>query len=274
MSRHPEIGMPVGFVDKRNGTGVSLGIVAELIEIPAGDGTAEAYLSRPDGEPRGGVLFFMDAIGLRPRIAEMVDRIASWGYVVLAPNVFYRWATSAELAPDVDLRVPENRAVYFAKVPIMQFVGKLTPDLSARDDEAYVAELDRHVGPDAKLGSTGYCMGARLATRVASEFPDRFVAVGGFHAGGLVTDAPNSPHLVVTGTVEYLYLHADNDAGMNPDRVAELARALDAVHATYTNEICPGAMHGYTMSDTAAWNEEATERHFRELKALLERRIG
>jgi carboxymethylenebutenolidase len=248
--------------------------VAELIDIAAADGTTEAYLAQPAGSPQGGVLFFMDAIGLRPRLAEMVDRIASWGYVVLAPNVFYRWVTSAQLAPDIDLRVPENRAAFFAKVPVMQYVGQLTPELSARDDEAYVAELDRYVGSDAKLGSTGYCMGARLATRVAAEFPDRFVAVGGFHGGGLVTDAPNSPHLVVTGTAEYLYLHADNDPSASPERVAELGRALADAGATYTNEICAGAMHGYTMSDTAAWHEEATERHFRELKALFERRIG
>src|SRR4029079_5000022 len=78
-------------------------------------GPAEAYLTRPDdGVDHPGVLFFVDAIGLRPRIEEMADRIASWGYVVLAPHVFHRDGRAADLAPTTDLRDPGARAEVFA----------------------------------------------------------------------------------------------------------------------------------------------------------------
>lgn len=252
--------------------------MAELIEIPAGDGTAEAYVARPEGTPKGGVLFFMDAIGIRPRIGEMTDEIASWGYLVLAPNVFYRDTDVETLRPKVDLRVAEERAKFFQESGIMQFMGNLTPELAARDAAAYVERLQALLAEagagEAKLATTGYCMGARLATRAAGQFPGTIVAVGGFHGGGLVTDDPQSPHTTVTAEAEYVYGHADNDRSMTPEHVAALGGALEAVGATYANAIYPDAPHGYTMSDTSMWHEPSYQRHVTELKALLERRLG
>jgi len=248
--------------------------MADLIDIPTPDGTAEAYLAQPAGPSKGGVLFFMDAIGLRPRIGEMADEIASWGYTVIAPNVFYREGSVEELRPKVDLRVAENREAFFAQSPVMQYVGNLTPDKAAADTAAYVAKLGELAGDDAKLASTGYCMGARLAMRAAGQFPDRFVAVGGFHGGGLVTEEPQSPHTTITGSVEYVFGHADNDRSMTPENVDSLGQALAAAGATYSNEIYPDAPHGYTMSDTSMWHEASYERHLAELKALLERTLG
>lgn len=246
--------------------------MAELIEIPTGEGTAEAYLAQ--GGSKGGVLLFMDAIGLRPRIGEMADRIASWGYTVLAPNVFYRDGSAEELAPQGDLRIPEEREKFFATSGVSQHMENLTPQRAATDTAAYVRTLQQYVGTEAKLATTGYCMGARLAMRAAGQFPGLIVAVGGFHGGGLVTDDPQSPHTTVTNQAEYVFGHADNDRSMTPENVATLGRALDAVGATYTNEIYAGAPHGYTMSDTSMWNEEAAERHFTALQALLARTLG
>ena len=156
--------------------------MAELIEIPAGDGTAEAYLSRPPGTPKGGVLLFMDAIGLRPRIGEMADEIASWGYLVLAPNVFYRDGSAAELAPTVDLRDPEARASFFATSNVGQYIANLTPERAAADTAAYVERLQGLLAESgaggARLGATGYCMGARLATRAGTLGPDSRTSTG------------------------------------------------------------------------------------------------
>lgn len=247
--------------------------MAEFIEITTPDGTAEAYLARPEGESKGGVLFYMDAIGLRPRIADMVDTIAGWGYTVLAPNVFYRVGTAAETAPTADLRVAENREKFFAS-GVMDRVKGLTPDQIAVDVPAYAAALQEYAG-DGPIGTTGYCMGARIAVRTAGLLPDKVVAVGGFHGGGLVTDDPQSPHAAIAGTrAEYVFGHADNDASMTPENVAALGRALDDAGVTYRNEIYPGAAHGYTMEDTSQWNAEAYERHLTELKALLDRTVG
>lgn len=244
--------------------------MADLITVPAADGIAEAYLAEPSGLARGAVLFVMDAIGLRPRIAEMVDEIASWGYTVLAPNVFYRVGAAAETSPgaDVDLTRPEQRAAYFAESPVMTWVGSLTPDLVARDAEAYSDALARLApGP---LAVTGYCFGARLATRIGGQLP-QVVAIGGFHGAGLVTDAPDSPHLSLRPGIAYVYGHADQDRGMPPEAVAELGEVLRAVDPDALNSVYPGAPHGYTMSDTSSWHAEACERHFRELRATLGR---
>jgi len=239
-----------------------------LIEIQAPDGVAEAYLPGDAGRP--GVLFYIDAIGLRPRIEEMADRIASWGYVVLAPNVFYRDGRAADLAPTDDLRDPGAREAFFAS-GVMDRVRGLTPDLAEHDARAWVAELRRHAGA-RPIGVTGYCMGARLAVRTAGWLPEDVGAVGGFHGGGLVTDAPDSPHLEIAGTTaSYLFGHADRDPGMTPEDVAVLEQALQ--DRPHVNEIYPGARHGYTMADTSVYDEAATARHFRELRALLERAL-
>src|SRR6266540_3502024 len=138
--------------------------MGQTIEIDAPAGRAEAYLTGAAGTP--GVLFHIDVIGLRPRIEEMADRIAGWGYTVLAPTAFYRTAGSRS--------------------------GELTPDLSDADATAWVEALAEHApGP---IGVTGYCMGARLAVRTACLHPEVVAACGGFHGGGLATEEAHSPH--------------------------------------------------------------------------------
>ncbi|GCD91673.1 dienelactone hydrolase family protein [Nocardioides sp. LS1] len=244
--------------------------MGHTIEIETPAGPAEAYLTRPDDAPHPGVLFYIDAIGLRPRIEEMADRIASWGYVVLAPNVFHRDGRAAELAPTTDLTVPANREKFFEGV--MPRVRGLTPDLSDPDALLWLDALAEHAtGP---FGATGYCMGGRLATRTAGLAGERVAAVGGFHGGGLVTEGPDSPHrLLADARAEFVYGHADQDRSMPPEAVAALGAALTEAGLTHTNEVYAGASHGYTMADTAPYDEAATERHFEALRALFDRTL-
>ena len=125
------------------------------------------------------------------------------------------------------------------------------------------------------MAITGYCMGARLGWRIAAAYPDRVAALAGFHGGGLVTDAPDSPHrsaAALSGT-ELYFGHADQDQSMPADQIAQLDAALDAAGARHRSEVYEGARHGYTMSDTPVYDEAATERHFRELFALLDRNL-
>lgn len=244
--------------------------MGETTTVTTADGAAEAYLTGERGAP--GVLLYIDAIGLRPRIEEMADRIASWGYAVLAPNVFHRWGTAAELAPTEDLRDPGARERFF-EGGVMQRVKDLTPDLAESDATAWLAALDEHAG-DGPVGVTGYCMGARLAVRTAGWHPERVRAVGGWHGGGLATDAPDSPHHAITGSsAEYAFGHADHDRSMGPEAVATLGAALTAAGRPHTNKVFEGALHGYTMADTSVYDEAAAERHFAELRALLDRTL-
>ena len=243
--------------------------MVETIRVTTSDGTAEAYLAGSGP----GVLFYMDAIGLRPRIAEMVEEIAGWGYTVLAPHVFYRDGSAAELAPQTDLRLPENRVAFFQS-GVMARVDALTPDKTRPDAEAWIEALGQHAA-DGPIATTGYCMGARLALRTAGWRPEVVKAVGGFHGGGLVTEEPDSPHLSIAGSsASYVLLHADKDKGLTPEHAAVLEQALTEAGRPHVNEIVPGAPHGYTMSDTSTWNEAGARRASAELRALLDRELG
>ena len=238
------------------------------IDITTPDGVADAYLATPDGEPRGGVLFVMDAFGLRPQIESMADRLAGEGYVVLAPNVFYR-AGRDPLGPLPDLGDEQARSELFARLrPLMEQLG---PDTVASDSGAFLDRLaEEAAGP---AGATGYCMGARYALRAAAAHPERIAAVGGFHGGGLVTDAPDSPHRAAGDLrLAEVYLgHADEDPSNTPEQIATLDAALDAAGVPHRTEVYAGAAHGYTMADTPVYDEQAAERHFTALFDQLDR---
>jgi carboxymethylenebutenolidase len=242
------------------------------IEIPAAEGTAEALVARASTAtgPVPGVILYTDAFGLRPRIRQMAQRIADWGYVVLAPNVFYREGSIAELAPVLEMSTQEGREA--AGKAAFPRVGRLTPDKALPDINAWVSALARLDGvAPGPIGTTGYCMGARLAVRTATSHPDVVAACGGFHGGGLATDQPDSPHLKLSNArARFVFGHADHDRSMPPEAVARLGEALQAAGLQASNEIYAGAPHGYTMADTSAYNPEATERHFQELQALLD----
>jgi carboxymethylenebutenolidase len=242
----------------------------ETIDITMPDGVADAYLARPDDERHPGVLLIMDAYGLRPQIEQMADRIAERGFLVLAPNVFYR-AGRSPVVPLDGLGDPEQQRELFAQV--MPLIRGLTPERIASDGAAYLDALEQVAGGPVAI--TGYCMGGRVGWRLAAGYPDRVAALGGFHVGGLVTDGDDSPHRSAENLGAELYLgFADNDRSATPDQIAELEKALDAAGVRYRSEVYPGAAHGYTMADTPAYDEEAAERHYAELFALLDRTVA
>lgn len=245
------------------------------LEIPAADGPTQAHLALPAdaNTPAPGVLLFVDAFGLRPRIVDMAERIAAWGYVVLAPNTFYRTGTDADLAPAEDLREPGARRRFFARIDSR--MTDLTTERSLADTGCYLAALRARpevaAGP---MGVVGYCMGARLATRAAGAYPDDVAAVGGFHGGRLVTDAPDSPHRWIGGSrAGFAYCHADKDSSMTRRDARALGETLTEAGVPFENEVYPGAAHGYTMSDTSAFHEAACEHHFDMLERLFARQL-
>jgi carboxymethylenebutenolidase len=246
-------------------------VSGEHVEIRTEDGVADGYLARPaeDDGRRPGVLLLVDAFGLRPQIERMADHIADRGFVVLAPNVFYRHGR-APVLPMPDLEDPAERGPFMQKLgPMMQ---ELTPELIASDSRGYLDFLAGVArGPFA---ITGYCMGARLGWRIATAHPDRVAALAGFHGGGLVTDDEDSPHRSAGElTAEAYFGHADNDHSMTPENIVALERALDEADVTYRSEVYDGAAHGYTMADTAMYHEGAAERHYEALFGLLDRAI-
>ncbi|NHD16093.1 MULTISPECIES: dienelactone hydrolase family protein [Actinopolyspora] len=246
---------------------------ATSVDIPTPDGVADAYLAHPDDNAaHPAVLFYMDAFGLRPHLNGMADRLASHGYTVVVPNVFYRHGRTpvVELPEFID---PGQRPEIFDKIgPIMQ---DLTPDRAVRDAGAYLEWIStRPEAANGPVGVTGYCMGAALSLRTAAAYPDRVAAAAGFHGGGLATEDPDSPHRLAENITAELYFgHADQDHALPPEQIERLNQALTEAGVRYRAEVYEGAAHGYTQADTASYNQDAAERHWTELLALFDRTL-
>ncbi|MFG1927385.1 dienelactone hydrolase family protein [Cryptosporangium sp. NPDC048952] len=246
---------------------------ARSVQIPTPDGVADAFVAHPEGDgPWPAVLFYMDAFGVREVLTDMARTIADDGFFVVLPNVFYRGG-AAPLFDTSDLATPAGRtAVYGQAVPLIK---ALTPELVVRDAGAYLdflaAQPEVKPGP---IGTNGYCLGGRLAVRTAAAFPDRIAAVASFHAGGLVTDEPDSPHQQIADVrTEYYFAHAENDPSMTPADVTALNEVLDATGVRFKSEIYEGTEHGFTMSDSDVYDPMSLERHWRNLLELFERTL-
>ena len=243
----------------------------EQVSIATKDGDCRAWVFRPQGEgPWPAAIIFMDVPGIRPALLDFAERLASYGYLVLLPDLFYRDGVYEPMDPSRLFADEAARAAIFAKM------GKCTSAEAIRiDTGAFLEFLDQQ--PDVKgkaVGVTGYCMGGRVALIAAAEFPDRIAAAGAFHPGHLVTDKPDSPHLGAPKIKAKVYVGgADQDSGFTLENRDQLARAFTEAGVENRVEIYEGAMHGYTMPDLRVFNEAAAERHWRELIALFDGKL-
>ncbi|MFI1279207.1 dienelactone hydrolase family protein [Streptomyces sp. NPDC020858] len=243
----------------------------KTLQIPTTDGRADAFAAFPDGgERHPGVLLYTDAFGVRPVLREMARELAGHGYYVLVPHLYYRHGP----APVIELPEHiggESRPAVFAR--LMPLIEAHTTERALSDADAYLRFLTTQ--PEVSSGPVaviGYCMGAVLAMRTAAAHPDQVAAVAGFHPSPLVTDAPDSPHRLVSALTAQVHLGlAEND--MSPETIGELDQALDAAGVGYTCEVYPGTVHGFTMSDTDAFNPSALQRHWERLLPLLDRSL-
>src|SRR6202142_1881341 len=180
-----------------------LEVVETDVEIKTPDGTCDAAFIYPKSGSHAGVLIWPDAFGLRPSMRAMARRLAAEGYSVLVPNPFYRVSKAPFTdASKFDFQNPTDRAKLG---PLMGSVN--APGNPEKDAVAYVAFLDaqKEGNKSKKIGTQGYCMGGPLVMRTAAALPNRIGAGGSFHGGGLVTDKPDSPHLLATKIKARMY---------------------------------------------------------------------
>jgi carboxymethylenebutenolidase len=241
-------------------------MVERAVAIQTPDGVCDAILVHPQARvPKPAVIFFPDAFGLRPLKVEMAKRLAANGYVVLVVNSFYRVRKAPVFPPNFSFANPDDRA------EIMAMIAALDHAVIMRDAKAFVAFLSAQpeVDSKAKMGAAGFCMGGSMAIRAAAAAPDRVGAAVSFHGGRLVTDQPTSPHRLIAGTTAAYHIGiATDDDEMEPQTKGAIRQALEAAGRPFTLEVYPGAKHGWTVSDNAAYNPVQAERAWSAMVAL------
>jgi carboxymethylenebutenolidase len=236
------------------------------VTVKTSDGTCDAVLFHPAGEGHWpAVLIWPDIMGLRPAFRDMGKRLAGQGYVVLVPNPFYRSAKAPVIGDNFDFSNPEQRN------RLMGYRGAMSNDGIDSDAKAYLAFLDAQpqTAKGKKAGVQGYCMGGALAFRTAAAVSNRIGAVGSFHGGnGLVTDKPDSPHLLIPKThAVFLVLQAQNDDAQQPKVKDDLKAAFAAAGKQATVEVYH-ANHGWCVPGGQVYDQGEAERAWTALSVL------
>jgi carboxymethylenebutenolidase len=256
------------------GTAAAAADVVETdVEIKTADGTCDAAFIHPKSGSHAGVLLWPDAFGLRPAMRGMAKRLAADGYSVLVPNPYYR--VSKAPFTDASSFSFQNPADMAKLRPLMASVN--APGNGEKDAVAYVGFLDaqKEVDKSKKIGTQGYCMGGPLVMKTAAALPDRIGAGASFHGGGLVTDKPDSPHLLAPKIKARMYIGvASNDDARQPDAKDKLKEAFAAAKVSAEIEVYAGAMHGWCVPDMPTqngapiYNKADAERAWGKLLAL------
>lgn len=244
-------------------------MIEQTIEIPLSDGTSTTFIVRPDRDgPHPLILFLMDAPGIREELRDMARRLASTGYYVMLPNLYYR-AGVLELVP------PGGAMDDALRERMMGLMNGLTIPMVMDDVAAMVAFAATQPEADAtRIGTVGYCMSGQFAINAAVRLP-QVKAAASIHGTYLVTDADDSPHLAARKSSAELYFAcAETDRWAPLETVEALRAALAADGARAEVEIYPGAEHGFTFPQRALYQKRGAERHWERLNALYRRNLG
>jgi carboxymethylenebutenolidase len=247
-------------------------VMAMNVDVKTPDGTCDAMLIHPASGSHPAVIIWPDAFGLRPSMVDMGKRLAADGYTVLVPNPYYRMTK----APGIDMNgfSFQNQADMGKLRPLMGSIG--APGAAEKDATAFIAFLDAQpqVNKAKKIGAQGYCMGGPLVFRTMAAVPDRMGAGGSFHGGGLVTDQPTSPHLLIPKMKGKLYVAvASNDDQRQPDAKDKLKEAFAAAKVPAEVEVYK-SLHGWCVPDMPAeannpiYNKPEAEKAWAKLLAL------
>lgn len=241
-------------------------IAGANVNIPTPDGMADCYFVHPTAGKSPGVIIWPDVVGLRPAFRAMGERLAQSGYAVLVVNPYYRKARAPVVPEGASFQDESTRNI------LMPLARSLSPQTTDTDARAFVSFLDQQAAVDKqrKIGTTGYCMGGPMMMRTAAAVPARIGAGASFHGGGLVTDQPDSPHLLIPEMkAQFLIAIADNDDERQPEAKTVLRQAFDEAGLTAEIEVYKGALHGWCPPDSRVYNEAAAERAWDRLLVLF-----
>ena len=250
-----------------------LPVADEDVTIETADGLCDAAFIHPTTGSFPGVLIWPDAFGLRPTMRDIGRRLAAEGYCVIVPNPFYRIGK----APMFESGAEYDRDNTAQAAKLKALMATINAQGAAETDAvALVAFLDAQARVDRtkKIGTQGYCMGGSLVLRSAARVPERIGAAASFHGGGLVTDKPDSPHLLAPKIKARMYFGiAANDDARQPDAKVKLKEAFASAGVPAEIEVYP-AKHGWCVPDmpaeggTPIYSKPDAERAWSKLVAL------
>ncbi|MEZ5225864.1 MAG: dienelactone hydrolase family protein [Acidimicrobiales bacterium] len=246
-------------------------MIEELTDITTRSGSMPTFVVRPERHgPFPAVLLLMDAPGIREELHDMARRLATVGYFVLVPNLYYRAGADTTFGPEV----LDGKSDDYHRMRAIRTKMTIPPVM---DDVAdMITFIDAH--PDAApggVGAHGYCMSGPYALAAAARFPDRVVAAASFYGTWLVSDAEESPHLTFADVTGEIYIScAEHDDLAPPDMVAELTTLFEASGVQGELEIHPGVHHGFAFPQRWCYDKPAAERHWERLISLYRRHLG
>ena len=243
-------------------------MIDQQIEIPTRDGHTTTFISHPErGGPHPVILFYMDAPAIREELRDMARRLATSGYYVMLPNLYYR-AGVMELGPlPADPESPERKRMF-------ELMASINIPLVMEDTRALLTHAASQAAARKDLvGSVGYCMSGRYAINAATHFPDRVKAAASIYGTHLATDQPDSPHLAASKTKAELYFGcAETDIYAPMEVIEKVRQGMKGANAEV--EIYPGTHHGFAFPKRPVYDRDAAERHWERLLALYRRNLS
>ncbi|HEX4506049.1 MAG TPA: dienelactone hydrolase family protein [Alphaproteobacteria bacterium] len=239
-------------------------MTATTHEIRTEEGTIPTHVFMPDGQkPKSAILFYMDGLGIRQALLDMAARMASHGYAVLLPNLYYRAGQSEPIDPMKD------------RDRMMQLVMSVTNAGTMNDTKHLLAFLDSQPGlAGAKVACVGYCMGGALSLTAVGTYTDRVTAAASLHGARLATDAPDSPHRLAPKMKGEVYVGVSEiDPYLAEGETERLETALKDADAKAMVEIYPGVQHGFAVPGIPIYDRDASEHHWDRILGLFGRNL-
>lgn len=234
------------------------------VDLTTPDGTMKTFVYHPEARgPHPLVMYLMDAPSIRPALKDMASRLATAGYYVMLPYLFYRGGPFREFgASDEDMHARQ------------ELMGTVTPAGIVSDAAALLAHADADPAADtSRFGSVGFCMSGGLTLSVAKAYPGRAVVAASIHGAWLVRDTPDSPHLGLDAATCEVYLGwPDADPTAPEEQRPVVIGALDAAGLTWTMDTYADAVHGYAPAGPR-YHRYASEQHWDRVHDLMFRHL-
>lgn len=238
----------------------------QLIDIPTEDGAMNSFVAHPDeGGPHPVVLFYMDAPGWREELRDMARRLASAGYVVVLPNLYYRRTR--------DWFLPERTEVHLQHMfGLMASLNRQTNEVDTRAMLAWAGHCP--AADVTRVGAVGYCMSGPFVVWAGVDFAPRLAAIASIHGANMATDGPDSPARVAAWLrCESYFACAEIDKWAPPADIVQLQQGLHASGSRHRIEWYPKVEHGFVFPQRAIYDKAASERHWERLHALFGRTL-